>query len=95
MKIIEPGLALETDRVLLRPIEESDYTALLDLARDEGMWYYFTLNLADKNDLRKWMGIALLKKLPAQEDHSLLLIKQRIKLRAAAAWEILLIMTCG
>ena len=50
MKIIEPGLALETDRVLLRPIEESDYTALLDLARDEGMWYYFTLNLADKND---------------------------------------------
>ena len=62
MKIIEPGLALETDRVLLRPIEESDYTALLDLARDEGMWYYFTLNLADKNDLRKWMGIAFAEK---------------------------------
>src|SRR5947207_11396095 len=62
MKIIEPGLALETDRVLLRPIEESDYTALLDLARDEGMWYYFTLNLADKNDLRKWMDIAFAEK---------------------------------
>jgi len=58
MKVIEPGLILETDRVLLRPIEEKDFDAFLDLAQDEGMWDYFTLNLADKDHLQKWMNTA-------------------------------------
>ena len=62
MKKIEPGLILETERVLLRPIEESDFTAFLDLAQDEGMWYYFTLNLADKDHLHKWMDTAFAEK---------------------------------
>ncbi len=62
MKIIEPGLTLETNRVLLRPIEESDFTTFLDLAQDEEMWYYFTLNLADKDHLRKWLDSAFTDK---------------------------------
>lgn len=62
MKMIEPGLILETSRVLLRPIEESDINAFFDLAQDEEMWKYFTLNLADKKDLQKWMEAAVADK---------------------------------
>ncbi|MFI5186470.1 MAG: GNAT family N-acetyltransferase [Chitinophagales bacterium] len=62
MKIIEPGLKLETDRVLLRPIEESDFDAFFHLAQDEEMWNYFTLNLADKTHLEKWMEAAFADK---------------------------------
>jgi RimJ/RimL family protein N-acetyltransferase len=62
MKLIEPGLILETDRVLLRPVEESDFDAFFHLAQDEGMWKYFTLNLADKDHLQKWMEAAFTDK---------------------------------
>ena len=58
MKIISPTLTLETNKVLLRPIDESDFDLFLDLAHDEEMWMYFTLNLADKTDLQKWMDAA-------------------------------------
>ena len=58
MKIIEPELTLETSRVLLKPIDEGDFDPFFQLAQDEEMWKYFTLNLADKGDLRKWMDAA-------------------------------------
>ncbi len=60
--MIEPELTLETSRVLLRPVHESDFDTFLDLSRDEGMWEYFTLNLADKNHLKKWMDAAFADK---------------------------------
>ena len=56
--MISPTLTLETNKVLLRPIDEDDFDALLKLAQDEEMWTYFTLNLADKNQLQKWMEAA-------------------------------------
>jgi RimJ/RimL family protein N-acetyltransferase len=68
MKIIEPGLTLETDRVLLRSINESDFDAFYQLAQDENMWKYFTLNLADKIHLQKWMDAAFVDRQPARED---------------------------
>lgn len=55
---INPGLILETDRALLRPIEENDLEVFLQLAQDEEAWKYFTLNLADKTHLLKWMNLA-------------------------------------
>ncbi|HEV8283278.1 MAG TPA: GNAT family protein [Chitinophagaceae bacterium] len=59
MKIIEAGLTLETNKVLLRPIEESDFETFLHLAQqDQQMWEYFSLNLADEKHLRKWMDAA-------------------------------------
>jgi len=58
MKKIEPGLVLETERVLLRPINESDFEPFLHLAQDAEMWKYFTLNLADESQLRAWMDVA-------------------------------------
>ena len=62
MNIIEPGLILQTDKVLLRPIEEKDFDAFFDLGQDEGMWDYFTFNLANKEHLEKWMAAAFADK---------------------------------
>jgi N-acetyltransferase len=56
--MIPAELVLETDRVVLRPIEQNDFDYFLRLAQDKGMWDYFTLNLADKVHLRKWMDAA-------------------------------------
>jgi RimJ/RimL family protein N-acetyltransferase len=51
-------LTLQTNKVLLRPLEENDFNTFFELAQDEGMWTYFSLNLADKEHLRKWMDQA-------------------------------------
>ena len=58
MNVISPTLTLETNKVLLRPIDESDFDLFLNLAQDEEMWMYFTVNLADKTHLQKWMDAA-------------------------------------
>lgn len=56
--MIPIDLTLQTNKVLLRPVEENDFAIFLELAQDEDAWKYFTLNLADKADLRKWMDQA-------------------------------------
>ena len=57
--MIPQDLTLETNRVLLRPVEENDYDAFLSLAKqDEQMWQYFSLNLADEAQLKRWMDMA-------------------------------------
>ena len=51
-------LILETPRAYLRPVEENDFDTFLQVAQqDPDMWAYFSLNLADKQQLRKWMDI--------------------------------------
>jgi len=50
--MIPQDLALETSKVILRPIAESDYDSFLGLAKkDVDMWYYFTFNLGDEQQL--------------------------------------------
>jgi RimJ/RimL family protein N-acetyltransferase len=39
-------------------MEENDFDTFHTLAQDEEMWRYFTLNLADRMQLRKWMDLA-------------------------------------
>jgi len=57
---ISPGLILETNRVTLRPVAEDDFDSFLILAQqDEDMWKYFSLNLADEAQLKKWMDTAV------------------------------------
>ena len=56
--MIPTDLTLQTNKVLLRPVEENDFNAFLELAQDKDAWKYFTLNLADKKHLRKWMDLA-------------------------------------
>ena len=62
-KTIPPDLVLETDKVILRPIDRNDFESFLQLAKeDEDMWVYFTFNLADENHLTKWMDMAFADK---------------------------------
>lgn len=60
--MIPPNLTLQTTKVILRPMEENDFNFFYELAQDEDVWKYFTLNLADKNHLRKWMDAAFADK---------------------------------
>ena len=60
--IIPFDLTLETNKVLLRPLEENDFDAFFPLAQDEDAWHYFTLNLADKEHLKKWMDASFADK---------------------------------
>jgi len=57
--MIPQDLTLETTRVLLRPLDDSDFDAFLSLAvQDPPMWDYFSLNLADPVQLKRWLSIA-------------------------------------
>jgi RimJ/RimL family protein N-acetyltransferase len=57
--MIPTELTLETRRAILRPVTENDYNDFLKLAQqDEDMWKYFSFNLGDEGQLRKWMEIA-------------------------------------
>ena len=57
--MIPPDMILQTNKILLRPVEENDYTDFLHLAsEDENMWEYFSLNLGDVKQLKKWMDMA-------------------------------------
>lgn len=56
---IPEDLQLQTGRVLLRPLREDDFDAFLALAGDDpGMWEYFTLNLANPDQLNQWFHMA-------------------------------------
>ena len=57
-KMIPVDLSLQTSKVLLRPLDDSDYDTFLELAQDEDAWKYFTLNLGDKVQLKRWMDQA-------------------------------------
>src|SRR6476659_10142469 len=61
-QLIPKDLALHKRKVLLRTMEQNDFNFFFPLTQDENAWNYFTLNLADKNDLRKWMDIAFTDK---------------------------------
>jgi len=60
--MIPADLTLQTNKVILRPIEENDFIPFFELAQDEDAWKYFSLNLADKDHLRKWMDQAFTDK---------------------------------
>lgn len=94
--MIPADLSVETGKALLRPLNVTDYPAMLQLAQqDEDMWYYFSLNLADPLQLQRWFEIAFAEKQPIQDGHLLLLISKQDRLPAAAAWAIFRCMICG
>ena len=58
--LIPKDLVLETGKVILRPVEATDYDDFLHLAKqDAAMWEYFSLNLGDEAQLTTWMETAL------------------------------------
>lgn len=53
-------MIIETDKILLRPLEAGDFDAFLLLTRqDEDMWEYFSLKLSDATQLKQWVDDAL------------------------------------
>src|SRR5205809_900764 len=57
--MIPSDLVLETSRALLRPLQMNDFESFLELAKEDSeMWEYFTLNLGDEKQLRRWFEMA-------------------------------------
>ncbi|MCH5597689.1 GNAT family N-acetyltransferase [Niabella ginsengisoli] len=54
--MLPKNLILETNKVLLRVMDEKDFEAFHKLTvQDKGMWEFFSLNLSDENQLNEWM----------------------------------------
>lgn len=52
-------LVLQTEKVLLRPMTMDDLDAFLNLTSDQPMWKYFTSDLSNPEELRKWVEDAV------------------------------------
>jgi len=57
--IIPQTLKLETDKVILRPLERPDTTFFARLANDASLWKYFTFLLNNSAELERWVDTAL------------------------------------
>ena len=63
-----PNITLEDKRVLLRPLEESDYENLLPFALNEqGLWYYSLIRADGPDGLRNYLNTALKEKKAGKE----------------------------
>lgn len=63
-----PYVVLEDERVLLRPLEESDYENLLPFSLNErGLWYYSLVRADGEDGLRNYLDIAIREKAAGKE----------------------------
>lgn len=63
-----PSVILQDERVLLRPLEESDYENLLPFALNErGLWFYSLVRPEGEDGLRNYMDIAFREKAAGRE----------------------------
>ena len=53
---------LETQRVVLRLLQPEDFKNLLPLTKDQDTWKWFTKNLYEEAELKKWMEQLLLER---------------------------------
>lgn len=58
-KLFPDSFTLETPRVLLRLLKEDDFSLLSPLTKHDDIWKYFTFQLNDDNELKKWIQKAL------------------------------------
>lgn len=56
---ISPELRLETDKVILRPLQHLDIAAFSQITNDDSLWKYFTFLLNDQTELQRWVETAL------------------------------------
>ncbi len=59
MNQISPQLILETDKVILRPMQHLDIASFSSLTKDDSLWKYFTFLLDDDAELQRWVEIAI------------------------------------
>jgi len=57
--IISPNLKLETDKVILRPLQQEDIPLLGRISNDASLWRYFTFLLNKSSELQRWVETAL------------------------------------
>lgn len=57
--MIDKHLILQTDRVLLRPVQKDDLKEFATLTPDQSMWIYFTSDLSVSDELGKWVDDAI------------------------------------
>ncbi len=58
-KFFPDHFTLETPRVLLRLLKEEDISSLLPLTKNADIWKYFTFNLEEEDELKRWISDAL------------------------------------
>ena len=56
---ISPALKLETEKVLLRPLQHADISSFSLLTNDESLWKYFTFLLNKPAELQSWTELAI------------------------------------
>jgi RimJ/RimL family protein N-acetyltransferase len=52
--MLAKDLILESDHILLRPLQVADFPALLELTQDPALWTYFTHDLSTLTGLEAW-----------------------------------------
>jgi RimJ/RimL family protein N-acetyltransferase len=52
--MLPTDLKLESERILLRPLQREDLPALLELTKDPALWTYFTHDLSTLAGLEAW-----------------------------------------
>lgn len=57
--IISQELKLETEKVLLRPLQHLDIASFSLIANDDSLWKYFTFLLNDPAEMQKWVELGL------------------------------------
>ena len=57
--VISQHLKLETDKVMLRPLQQEDISAFARIANEASLWRYFTFLLNNPAELQRWVEVAL------------------------------------
>ena len=57
--IISQNLKLETDKVILRPLQQEDISSFARLTNEASLWRYFTFLLNKSSELQHWVETAL------------------------------------
>lgn len=61
-KFFPEKFELETTRVLIRPMQDSDFEIFRQLAQEKSIWTYYYKDLSNETELRTWMEIAMEEK---------------------------------
>jgi RimJ/RimL family protein N-acetyltransferase len=59
--MIDFNFQLQNERILLRPLKKDDFGAFAELSGDQAMWFYFTSDLSNKKELKRWVDDALIQ----------------------------------
>ena len=57
--IISQNLKLETDKVILHPMQQEDISSFARIANDASLWRYFTFLLNNSSELQRWVETAI------------------------------------